>query len=91
MAKRATFVSITHPTAGATLPSPVSVSGICSPPVTRTITVDILHAGTVTKSASTTVSITNWSVPGFSLTSGLVYTASATDGTSSDSKDFTVR
>ena len=81
------FVSITRPTANQTLGSPVFVVGTCSP-FNRTITVNISHAGTVTKSQTVTAGGSTWTTTGIQLASMQNYTASAASGADSDSKPF---
>jgi hypothetical protein len=82
------FVSINHPTVNQTLPSPVTVSGTCSPDDT-TVSVTISRGGTPTLSQTVTGTTGRWATSGFSLGSGQTYTARAHNGTS-DSKSFTV-
>jgi len=84
------FVSITRPTANQTLSSPVAVAGTCSPGG-RTVTMDITHGTTVTASQTVTANGTNWTATGVPLASNQNYTAGATAGGDSDSKDFKVQ
>jgi hypothetical protein len=70
-------VSITHPTASQTLPSPVTVAGTCSK-AGDTITVGIHHTSDLTASDTVTPTGTLWATKGFSLISGQQYVAIAT-------------
>ena len=61
-------VSITHPTASETLPSPVTIAGTCSK-AGDTITVGIHHTSDLTASDTVTPTGTLWATKGFSLIS----------------------
>jgi hypothetical protein len=90
MAVKREFVSITFPTQSETLASTiVAVNGTCSPP-SRTITAAILVGTSTSASRVVVANGTNWAAPGFQLSSKQNYTASAADGSASDSKDFSI-
>jgi hypothetical protein len=81
------FVSITHPTQDQDLVSPVSIDGTCSPP-NRTITVTIKADSTVKATPTVTANGTNWATSPIPLPSPQAYTATASDGSASDTKAF---
>lgn len=82
------FVSISYPTAGQTVASPVDVRGECSPP-NMVITVSV-ELGTTSKGTHTvTAASTAWN-SSFTLSAGQNYTATATGTGGTDSKSFSV-
>jgi hypothetical protein len=88
-------VTITQPTQGAAVSSPVTVAGTCYP-ANSTVAVTVSQGGQAVASSVATAAggHTTWSSGGFALASGSGYTAVAKNlaaPKSPDSKDFSVR